>query len=160
MSRSRGKACRVVNRDDLDVPVAASAPGVEGSWFGRDTDVSDSAGTHVRQHIEEPGNERCDVLDAIRVRSEDHDRQPGTWNVLLVLELPIRRDERVEPGRRRAAEQLAVLHGRPPLCLDHPRSVPNEQRHQLSRQRLINEDAHGRPALRPRVRAPPWPARG
>ena len=93
---------------------------------GLDTDVGDSSGTHLGQHFEQPGNEERNVFDSVRARSEDHNRQPGTGNVLLVLELPIRRDERVEPGSRRAAEQLTVLHGRPPLGLHHPRGVPDQ----------------------------------
>lgn len=116
-----------------------------------DTDVSDGSGAYCGQQFEDVGDEQRDVFNAIRVRADDYNGQANARDVLLVLELPVWRDKRLEPCSRSSSEQFAILDGRPTLGLNHDGDMPSEERHQLSWERLVNEDAHVQPVLRRRV---------
>ena len=69
------------------------------------------AHSHLRQHVEQRGDERCDILKTIRVRAKDDHRDADTRHVLLILQLAVRRHEHIEPRRRGAPQQVAVLGG-------------------------------------------------
>ena len=65
--------------------------------------MRDRANSHLRQHVEERPDERCDILETIRVRAKHDHCNADSRHVLLILQLAIWRHKRVEPRRRKHA---------------------------------------------------------
>ena len=98
-------------------------------------------------------------FDSVVVDSEDGDGDRKPAEVLLVLEVLVNGDEHIELGRS-PAEQLAVADACPAPPWNGLHLMAFQEPRKLTRDRLIEENAHGLRAVRRQAPELPWPVGG
>ena len=98
-------------------------------------------------------------FDSVVVDSEDGDGDRKPAEVLLVLEVLVNGDEHIELGRS-PAEQLAVADACPAPPWNGLHLMAFQEPRKLTRDRLIEENAHGLRAVRRPAPELPWPVGG
>ena len=105
------------------------------------------------------GSERFQGFDSVVVDNEDGDGDRKPAEVLLVLEVLVNGDEDIEFGRS-PAEQLAVADACPAPPWHGLHRMAFQEPRKLTRDRLIEENAHGLRAVRRQAPELPWPVGG
>jgi hypothetical protein len=97
-------------------------------------------------------DERLDLIDHESPRVEDDDREVVPRQVLLELEVRVAGDEDIS-GLRQGGQQIAIPHPLEPEVLDVPdvQSRAIKQRRELTRDVLVDDDAHGRYPVTSRI---------
>src|ERR1700730_11605104 len=99
------------------------------------------------------------VFQRVARRHEHHNKEARHLQVLLELQILVARNEDFKARGESLLEKGAVLQPRPALLLGRSNVVADEVRGELTRQLLIEEDAHFRSQRRVPLRGQRWPAR-
>jgi hypothetical protein len=89
-------------------------------------------------------DERQEILEGVACTTEHDDSKLALGEVLLELKISISGDEDGKARRFGRVEQRPVLEARPGLLLDGSNLVPCQNGRELSRELLIEQDAHAR----------------
>ena len=112
--------------------------------------------SHARQCLPDRADERPQILDPVRTRSDDHDAERQRREVVLVFKIAVHREKcRDVPGC--AAEKFAVLDSGPTQPLDGHDVVAAQFQDQVVREILVKQNAQGSAISGVRARARQWP---
>ena len=103
-------------------------------------------------------DERPKILHPVGTRLNHHDAEGKTTEIVLVFELAIHRQKRVDLTGR-AVEQLAVLDPSPTESLDRHDFMTAQFQDQVVRKILVKQKAHWSTESRDRIRAQQSPER-
>ena len=95
------------------------------------------------QHFKHLRHKRQQILKGVAGRDEHHDSKNYRAEILLVFEIAIDRSKGVEAGLDCSTQQFPVPCPGPPLLLNGEDLVPHKVRRELTRQLLIEQNAHG-----------------
>lgn len=122
-----------------------------------DTDAAELSRPYFADGLEQLGDDGSQMLQSVRRRRQQDHAKRQCWDVLLMLNVLVHRDEHIA-RRRSALHQSAVLESRPASCSDGIHGVSMNLRRKLERQILIKENAHRLARYRVRHPAPRQPA--
>ncbi len=83
------------------------------------------------------------ILERVAGRLENDHAEPPLREILLELQVLVRRHEHHKAGGFGLREQRPVLHAGPRFLLDRANFVTDQVRPNLPRQLLIEQNAHG-----------------
>ena len=93
------------------------------------------------QGAEDRLDERKQILNSAGTRGDDDNAEWKLAKVVLSLQLPVHRDERID-GATRALQEFAIEGARPAQALDGHDFVTHQLWDQVVRQVLVKQDAH------------------
>ncbi len=118
------------------------------AWAGSGAEVKRDAGACLFECGKDGSGKRKHRFDTAVTGKDYEYREPGSRDVLLMLQVAIHGDQYAEARHRSPAQQLTVLHASPASLHHSLDFVASQLASELSRHRFIEKNAHPLAGLR------------